>query len=106
MYRKRYHGLTVHRVVEFLVLDRHFPRAIHHCLFHANESMHAITGTPRDTFRNGAEQYLGRLCAELMFLSIDEIIDQGMHEFIDGLQTSMNRIGDAICETFFSMKAV
>ncbi|MCA9152007.1 MAG: alpha-E domain-containing protein, partial [Planctomycetales bacterium] len=102
MYRKLHHGLTVHRVVEFLVLDRHFPRAIHYCLSHANESLHEISGSQLDAFRNPAEQQLGRVCAELTYLDVDQIIDQGLHEFIDGLQRNLNKVGEAVVKTFFS----
>ena len=35
------------RIVEFLLLDREFPRAIHYCLTAARESLHAISGTPQ-----------------------------------------------------------
>ena len=106
MYRKRYHGFTVQRVVAFLVFDRTFPRAINFCLMNANDSLHEISGTPKDGFRNPAEQHLGRLCAELTYLDVEQIIRQGMHEFIDGLQVSMNSAGEAICETFFAPQAV
>ena len=43
MYRKRYHGITIHRVVEFLVLDHSFPRAIRFCL---NAATHSSTRVP------------------------------------------------------------
>ncbi|WP_437206138.1 alpha-E domain-containing protein [Planctomicrobium sp. SH664] len=106
MYRKRYHGITIHRVVEFLTLDPSFPRAIRFCVDHADDSLHQIVGSPSGSYRNIAEQRLGRLKSELAYTDIDTIINQGMHEFIDGLQTKLNTVGDAIHETFFALRPV
>ena len=46
MYRKRHGRIAPERVVEFLLLDKEFPRAIRYCLVRARESLHAISGTP------------------------------------------------------------
>jgi len=106
MYRKRYHAITIHRVVEFLVLDREFPRAIQYCLARADHSLHEITGTRDGSFRNAAEQQLGRLRSELAYLDVDSIVNRGMHEFIDDFQTKLNLVGDAIVDTFFAFHPV
>jgi uncharacterized alpha-E superfamily protein len=106
MYRKRHHQITPERVVEFLVLDPEFPRAIHHCVTGAEESVRAISGTAAGTFRNSAEQRLGRLRAELDYARVEEILSGGLHEFLDGFQTKLNEAGDAIFETFFALRPV
>lgn len=106
MYRRRHGRLTPSRVVDFLVLDREFPRAVQHCLIRADESLHAITGSPQGSFQNPAEQRLGQLRSHLAFLHVDEIIAFGLHEFVDDLQTRLNLVGDAIYETFFAMRPV
>ena len=77
MYRKQYGLIEPHNVIDFLILNREFPRAIRYCLFSANQSLHAISGTPEGSFQNTSEQVLGRLLAELDYTSIDEIITQG-----------------------------
>ena len=51
MYRKRHGRISPRGVVEFLLLDREFPRAIQFCLLAARDSLHAISGTPLGTFR-------------------------------------------------------
>jgi len=106
MYRKRHHQITPERVVEFLVLDPEFPRAIHHCVTGAEESVRAISGTPSGTFHNAAEQRLGRLRAELDYARVEEILAGGLHEFLDGFQTNLNDAGAAIFETFFALRPV
>ena len=102
MYRKHHGRITPAQVAEFLILDRHFPRAMHFCLMAAEQSLLAITGGTPGTFHNTAEQRLGRLRAELDYTHLDEIIAEGLHEFIDRFQTSLNGVGEAICETFFA----
>lgn len=102
MYRKQYGRLDRNHVVEFLILNRDFPRSIHFCIHRAEHSLLSITGGRVGTFRNRGEQYLGRLRAELDFLSIDEIMQQGLHEYIDAFQSRLNQVGDAIFETFFA----
>ena len=106
MYRKRYHAITIHRVVEFLILDRDFPRAVQYCLLNADESLHEVVRSPSGAYRNVAEQRLGRLKSELAYADVDSIIDQGLHQFVDGLQTKLNVVGEGIHETFFAMRPV
>ena len=103
MYRKTHGRITPGRVVEFLILDRDFPRAMHYCLLEAEESLLAITGGMRGTFRNPAERLLGRLRSELDYTGVQEIIDGGLHEFIDAFQRKLNDVDAAIFETFFAL---
>jgi uncharacterized alpha-E superfamily protein len=91
-------------VASFLILDRQFPRSIQFCLIHADRSLHQITGTPADTWRDPSERALGRLRSELDYLTIDDIMEQGLHEFLDKLQLQMNHVGDCIYETFFAIR--
>ena len=104
MYRKRHGRIAPDRIVEFLLLDDEFPRAIRYCLMTARESVHAISGTAPGMFRNAAERLLGELCSELAYAHIEEIINGGLHEYLDGLQTKMNRVSDGIYDTFFAVR--
>lgn len=106
MYRKRHGRIAPDRIVEFLLLDREFPRAVHSCLNIAEESLHATSGTPVGTFRNPAEQRLGQLRSELGYARVEDILEHGLHEFLDGLQVKLNAVGDAIFETFFALRPV
>ena len=103
MYHKRHGRIAPARIVEFLLLDREFPRAIHYCLGAARESVHAISGTPAGMFRSPVERVLGLLCSELAYAEIDDIIAGGLHEYLDELQTKMNQVGQDIRETFFAV---
>jgi uncharacterized alpha-E superfamily protein len=104
MYRKRHGRISPKGVVEFLLLDREFPRAIHFCLLAVRDSLYAISGTPAGTFRHTPEKLLGQLCSDLSFTSVDEAINSGLHEYLDSLQTRMNQVSAGIFETFFAHK--
>lgn len=104
MYHKRHGRISPTRIVEFLLLDREFPRAVQYCLMAARRSVHAISGTPTGMFRNSVEHVLGALCSELAYAQIDDIIMTGLHEYLDELQTKMNQVGTGIHETFFAAR--
>ena len=104
MYRKRHGRISPRAVVEFLLLDREFPRSVNFSLTVARASLHAISGTPLGTFQNLPEKLLGQLCSDLSYASVDEIVNAGLHEYLDELQTKMNLVGGGIHETFFAFK--
>ncbi len=104
MYRKSCGRIDPRRVVDFLIQDTEFPRAIRYCVSRAEESLRAITGSAPGTYGNRAEQLLGRLRAELDFASTEEIVGSGLHEFLDGLQEKLNDVGMAIHEAFFALE--
>jgi uncharacterized alpha-E superfamily protein len=104
MYRKTHGRIAPDRIVEFLLLDSEFPRAIQYCLMRARESVHALSGTPAGVFRYPVERLLGELCSELAYARVDSIIAAGLHEHLDRLQTKMNELGNGIAETFFAAR--
>ncbi len=103
MYRRKYEQITPNLVVQFLLLDRHFPRAILYCVIMAEESLHSITGTPAGMFTNEAERRMGRLHADLTYARINDIIERGLHEYLDKFQTELNGVGDSVRDTFFAV---
>lgn len=104
MYRQRHGLITPTRVVEFLILDKEFPRAVLYCLTKANNSLHAITGSALGTFSNRPEQALGQLRSELAYTSSEAIIERGLHEFVDNLQLRLNSVGTEVHNAFFATR--
>ncbi len=104
MYRKRYGRLDHTAVLEFLMLDKQFPRSIRHCLDTAQISLRAITATPAHDSGTRPERLLGRLAAEYEYSIVDEIVAKGLHEHLDELQSKLNDVGGAIYETFFAAR--
>jgi len=104
MYRKKYGKFSPCDIVEFLVLDHEFPRAVRHCIRGADESLHSITETPIGAFRCRSEQLMGLLRADLDFTAVQRVLADGLHEYLDGLQVKMNAIGDTLSSEFFAWR--
>lgn len=102
MYRRKHGRINRRDIVEFLVLDHEFPRAIHYCVNAADAALHAITGTPGRTYRYASEQAIGMLRARLDYASVDTLIDGGLHEYLDELQIELNRISCALQGDFIA----
>jgi uncharacterized alpha-E superfamily protein len=100
MYRKKHGRISPRDIVDFLLMDPDFPRSIRFCIHCADESLHAITGSPIGSFVYPSEQVIGRLRAELDFTSVDRILAGGLHEYLDSLQEQMNRIDIGILNDF------
>lgn len=103
MFRKRYHTLTVERVVEFLILSPDFPRAVCHSILQLKESLERIHGPVSDD-QNVAIQLAAQLTDRLTATDASTVISNGLHEFTDDLQTAFNAIGEAIHSTYFEAR--
>jgi uncharacterized alpha-E superfamily protein len=106
MYYKRVGRISPDDVAAFLILDSTFPRAIRYCLIKSEDSLHAISGSEHGSYQNQAEKRLGRLRAELDFGDLEDCVTSGLHEFLDQFQAQVNRVGDAISETFFTPRPI
>jgi len=104
MYRKEFHQITPANVANFLIFNRAFPRSIYHCIEKSQICLHRITWSPLGNASNEAEKKLGRLRADLEYTDIHEVIEAGLHEFLDDLQTKLNTIGGVIGTSFFNLK--
>jgi uncharacterized alpha-E superfamily protein len=104
MYRKRFGRIAPDRIVEFLLLDPEFPRAVRYCIVLADQSLHSITGTRAGAFSCASEQRFGMLRSELDYAQVESILKSGLHEFCDALQTKMNTIDECILGDFFAQR--
>ena len=106
MYRKRHGRIDPLHIAEFLILDPEFPRSMYSCVARAEESLHAISGSPMGTYQNVAEERLGALRGELASTDIEDILAGGVHDRLTSCQASLNGVGNAVFETFFTSKQV
>lgn len=103
MFRKQYHALTVERVVEFLVLNTDFPRAIGFCVQRLKGSLLKIEG-PMAPADNPVIAEVDRLIERIAANDAESIINGGLHEFIDSVQGALNSIGSKIDSTYFKAR--
>ncbi len=107
MYRQRYRGIQLEKLIGFLLLNPDFPRSLYHCVVQAEASLYEVSGTvPGKRFSNAAEQSLGKLRAKLEFCDLDEILEKDLHEFLDSIELHLNQIDDKIYDTFFAKRPI
>jgi uncharacterized alpha-E superfamily protein len=97
--------ISPEKVADFLLFDHEFSRSILHGLTRAQTSLHAITGTKLNFFTRESERLLGQLCADLSYLTIEDVFAQGLHRFTDRLQTRMNAVDARLGIEFFGYAA-
>ncbi len=102
MYRKIHHRAQYRNVTRFLVLDEHFPRSICFCVVAAHESLSAILDILG--IQSSAKHKLKDLAEHLANASVDDILNRGLHEFINDTQLLLNQIDNDIYKTFFDLK--
>lgn len=101
MYRKNFGKLSTLGITNFLILDKVFPRSILRCIMHAEQSLHYITNG--DAVHNTAAiEKIQALRLQLEESKIEDIIRNGLHEFLDDLQMKLNDISTVIYEQYFS----
>lgn len=103
-YKRLYGNIEPSKVVEFLLLNKYFPRSVFYCLREAENCLHKISGNSDTGYRNSAEKAIGELRSNLEFTDVSEIIDTGLHEYIDNLQMKINQVSNKIHTNFFQIK--
>lgn len=110
MYRKQFQLISLPRVIQFLVLDETFPRSIRYCLEEAESSLRAISNGGRrrrdNEVRNPPEQALADLNRQLAAMDPQQLIRDGLHEFVDRLQSQLNDLGSRLYEQFIAMRSL
>jgi len=100
-FRSIYRGrFSPQNITDFLVFSPSFPRSVRFCVDRVDASLHAITGSSRGSFSNDAEREAGRLVSSLAFGSCKEVLESGLHGYLDELQLKLNAISEAIFETY------
>ena len=107
-YRRASAGrLDVSHVIEYLLLDREFPRAVLFCLNLSQQILDAIgeasTLTPKP---DSPRRTLGRLSADLEYMDIREILGENMDPFLDNFLIRLNMIGDDIARGYFNTSII
>jgi uncharacterized alpha-E superfamily protein len=93
-------GMTPKMVAGFLLFHPGFARSVRTCVGQLRELVDELAADPalQGTLAStGALQNL----EQQMALTIDQAIDRGMHEYLDGLQLQLLQLGQEIAETYF-----
>lgn len=99
-------GVEPQLVLEFLLLDRLFPRSVFFALTTGEQALarldpHEGRGGLDDGLDHGARLALGQALTDLEFLSSSALLD-GLPGRLNQLQRGMSRVNDAVTRRFFS----
>jgi uncharacterized alpha-E superfamily protein len=94
-------AVEAERVVEFLVLDRLFPRSVYAALAQAERCLADLDPSAgRTGLVDDARRYLGRARTDLEYRTSDELLDD-LPELLDMLQRTVFQAGDALSGRYF-----
>lgn len=104
-YRRVYGNILPASVVEYLVLNPYFPRSILFCMANAEDCLRAISESKgKGGFSNLVEKNIGNIRADLEFADVNEVINYGLHEYLDSLQVKLNQLSTDIYEQYFKIQ--
>ncbi len=102
-FRKVYFSkLEPDTILRFLVLDRSFPRSIYFSAAAAEEALWRISGGTRRKPNNNADRLIGKMVASLSYTTIEDINEQGLHNYLDNLERRLVKIGEQVHQIYFA----
>lgn len=110
-FRKAYASqIQAARIIEYLLLNREFPRAIAYCLNRSLQAVNSISGVDEAAKHlqamSNPQRSLGRLVAELEYLDVQEVLGEPLHAYLDDLIFRINRAADDVTRTYFSTQII
>ncbi|GAA1848276.1 alpha-E domain-containing protein [Pseudonocardia ailaonensis] len=102
-YLRTYRGaVDAVRVVQFMLMDRLFPRSVFHALREAETCLAQLDNRPTARVGANAEalRLLGRARSELEFLRPEALLDD-LPAQLEGLQECIREVGEAVSLQFF-----
>ncbi len=95
-------GVTPKRVAEFLILNRQFPASVRHGAIRIQGCLNRVADR-RDSEKLKSSQFATEhLILLLHSKSADDIIREGLHEFLEQIEERFDVIGEAIFADFLS----
>lgn len=88
--------ITPQNILEFLVLDRNFPRSIHFSVRSAKEALWRLSGWGQRAPLSRADRLMGRMEAELGFATIDDLLQKGLHGYLEEIEDRLVLVGEEV----------
>ncbi len=106
-FRKEYTSqLSAEAIVEYLLLNREFPRAVAFGLHRCLQAVNAISGSHEGGKLNHPQRSLGRLVAELEYLDIQDILGARLHAYLAQVLLRLYQAGEDITRTYFNTQVI
>jgi uncharacterized alpha-E superfamily protein len=89
-------------IAEFLLLNADFPHSIRFSADMLQSGLNAIAEATQTHKSSRANRLAGRLRASLSFGQIEEIMESGMHNYLEDIQRQCSQIHEAIYQTYIT----
>jgi uncharacterized alpha-E superfamily protein len=97
IYRKVYRDvITPARVAELLMLRADMPRSLMGCMEEVVANLKQVC----NKHSAGTERFAGRLHAQLKFAVVDDILEQGLHDYLERFLADINELGNRVSQDF------
>ena len=95
---RRFHveDIITKKVAEFLIFSTTFPRSIRFCMQRLDTELHRLSAREPGDYGSPGEKAFGKMLSDLNFLTVDDILDRGLHKFLQEIQTILDRLDDHI----------
>src|SRR5271154_993798 len=101
-YRRQYYSpIEPDRVAEMLILHPQLPRSIRFCTTEVQRGLRAVSRSAAGSYANEAERVTGKMLERLRYDTIDELLRQGLHGYLNELLQMFGTIGENIARTYF-----
>lgn len=98
-------SLQIDKVVEYLLLSQDFPRAVLFCVKRGLQSLEMLSEAGLQK-PDHPRRLLGRLSADLEYLTVADILNDQMDKYLDELLSRLNIVGDSIARTYFNTSVI
>lgn len=102
MYRRTHGRILPNKVAQFLILNPKFPRSMRFCAEQVQQCLANMRTSEPARQDLPSEKLAGQLVLRLQQVTIEEIIEQGIHAFIDQFQGAINSLGKIVYADFFN----
>jgi uncharacterized alpha-E superfamily protein len=99
-YRRFYvREILAWKAAEFLIFSDSFPRSLYYCVAQVDDFLRRILGETGARPRSETARASKRLLADLQSLTIKEVLDEGLHEFLMEAQKSLEKISEGVVQS-------
>ena len=102
MFNQAYARISVENILEFLLLNHTFPRAIIASLLQIEFALRSLSGEHKGFFINAAQKKVQRLLLETRHSDIPSLVGPVLNAYLDNLQVKLNEIGIEITNAYFT----
>jgi uncharacterized alpha-E superfamily protein len=94
--------LRAQRIIEFLLLSAEFPHAIRFCAEQLHTALQIISDSTLISKNSRVYRLAGRLRSELSFDQLNDILAEGVHEYLVDIRRQCTHIHASILETYIT----